>query len=263
MKKLKFLVVIAAALITTLLFLSCSDDSTTPGTTNGWHPNLTFSPGQVFVYTNDSLLAGGSGHIWTKVKTTSTLQAQTTYQGQSCYPVTGVNYDTTTAQNTLDLPYWIRYDQSSGKFYQYGIQQLINPGTSGSWDLVGNFDAARGTSYDIATVNYPITITGYGTVNFTGPLKGKIADSTTIQTTANPPQPIKCYRIELTAEISGSPSAGVTITATIIVNYYLGYEAPTGLVELKSDPFGFKVNGVPVPALNQPGFDRKLFSHTP
>ncbi len=262
----KIFVTLILAFSLSFLFLSCSDDVTNSGnggtgTGSGWHPNLNFTPGQVFVYTNDSLHPGGSGHTWTGVKTTSTLLPQTTYMGELCYPVTGVNYDTGTGLSTPDLPYWIRYDQNSGKFYQYGIQQLISPGSAGSWDLVGNFDAARGTSYLIANVSYPIPLPPpYGTINFTGPLNGKIADSTAITSGTN--QSIPCYRIEMTASIAGSFS-GLPIASTITVDYYLGWSSPTGLVEIKLKPFGFTVQGIPVAALNQPGFDRKLYSHTP
>lgn len=265
MKKTALITIIP--LLVSILLISCGDDSTTggTGTTSGnWHPNLNFSPGQIFIYTNDSLHADGINHTWTGVKTTSTLQAQTTYQGQLCYPVTGVNYDTTPPPSTTpDVPYWIRYDQSTGKYYQFGIRQLINPGDSGTWDLVGDFDVARGTSYFISNINYAFPLPPpYGTITFSGPLNGKIADSTTINTTGTPPQSIPCYRIELTAAISGTYNS-LPISSTIVVDYYLGYSTPTGIVELKVKPFGFTVSGIPVPALSQPGFDRKLFRHTP
>jgi hypothetical protein len=265
MRKIKNISAFATALFTALLFLSCSDDGTTPGgstpTGGGWHPNLTFSPGQNFVYTTDSLTPTGTP-IRKRTRTSDTIKAQITYQGQLCYPVSGSTYDSVTQQITPEI-YWIRYDQSSGKYYQYGIQQLINPGLPGSWDVVGNFDAARGSSYDIATVNYTIPLPQpYGSINFTGPLKGKVADSTTIQTTGTPTQSIKCYRIELTAEITGMYGS-IPITATIIVDYYLGFDVPTGIVEIKSRPFAFKIYGIPIQGLEQPGFDRKLFSHNP
>lgn len=260
-----FVVIIAALLLT-----SCGDDSTTngggSGTTSGWHPNFNFSPGQVLVYSNDSLHATGGGHTWTGVRTTSTVLAETNYpppSGPLCYPVTGVNYDSTPPPTTTpDVPYWIRYDQSAGKLYQYGIQQLINPGLPGTWDVVGNFDVARGTEYNIASIDYEVVVPGFGPIRFIGPLTGKVADSTTIQTTGNPPQTIPCYRIELKANVTGTPG---NFGATVFIDYYIAYGTPpngvTGIVELKLRPFTFNVQGVPVSY--QPGRDRKLFSHTP
>ncbi|MFI5211355.1 MAG: hypothetical protein ACHQIH_00595, partial [Ignavibacteria bacterium] len=233
------------------------DDSTGPAATNGWHPNLTFAPNQQFKYSNDSLLAGGSGSIRKRNSSTSIIQAQTTYQGELCYPVTGITYDTVTQQTTPEPPYWFRYDQASGKFYQYGIRQLINITQPGSWDLVGDFDAIRGSSYFIGDINFTAVVPGLGNVTFTGPLNGVIADSTTITTTGTPPQTIPCYKISMTATISGTGG----ITASIVLDYYLGYAAPTGIVELKLNPFSFFIGGTPV--LPQPGFDRKLYTHTP
>jgi hypothetical protein len=262
MKKFRLLALLLfSCIIAAILIPACGEDSAPnnggTGGGGGWHPNLNFSQGQIFVYTNDSLHATGGGHTWTDVKTTSTIQAQTTYQGQQCYPVTGVNYDTNTSQTTPDVPYWIRYDQSSGKLYQYGIQQLINPGLPGSWDVVGDFDVARGTEYNIASINYTVNF-GLGDINFTGPLTGRIADSTTILTTGNPPQTIPCYWIELKASITGTPG---NFSATVYIDYYLGYFSPTGIVELKLRPFSFNVAGTPV--VYEPGHDRKLYSHTP
>jgi hypothetical protein len=267
MNKLKTLTTLLfSCIIAAILIPACGEDSAPnnggTGGGGGWHPNLNFSQGQIFVYSNDSLHAQGGGHTFTGVRTTSTIQAQTTYQGQQCYPVTGVNYDSTPPPTTTpDLPYWIRYDQSSGKLYQYGIQQLINPGLPGSWDVVGDFDVARGTEYNIASINYTVLIPGIGNVTFTGPLKGKIADSTTIQTTRTPPETIPCYRIELTASVTASGNIG----ATVIIDYYIGYGTPpngvTGIVELKLRPFSFNVAGTPF--IYEPGHDRKLYSHTP
>jgi hypothetical protein len=258
MKKIKF-ASLFFIILASIFYIGCGDDETAPVTGgSGWHPNLTFTVGQQFKYSNDSLLAGGSGSIRKRNSSTSTIQAQTTYQGELCYPVTGITYDSVTQQTTPEPTYYFRYDQASGKFYQYGIKQLINISLPGSWDLVGDFDAVRGSSYFIGDINYTVLIPGLGNVTFTGPLNGKIEDSTTI-TTTHPvtPQTIPCYKISMTATITGTGG----ITATIILEYYLGYSAPTGIVELKLNPFSFFIGGTPV--LPQPGFDRKLYTHTP
>lgn len=259
MKKIKF----AASffvILASVFYIGCGDSGVvTPPTGSGWHPNLVFNVNQQFVYSTDSLPPSGPA-IHKRTRTTSTIQAQVTYQGELCYPVTGSTFDTATNITTPEPPYWIRYDQATGKYYQFGIKQLININQTATWDLVGDFDAARGTSYDIGDVNYTITLPPpYGNINFTGPLTGKI-DSTTITTTGNPPQTIPCYKISMTASVSGSTPLG-TVTATIILDYYLGYSAPTGIVELKLSPFSFYLGTTAL--LPQPGFDRKLYSHTP
>jgi hypothetical protein len=186
------------------------------------------------------------------------MGAQTTYQGKTAYLVTSTNFDTNTSQTTV-IPYYISYDQATGKYYQYGITALINPTQPPAWDIVGDFDVQRGNSYAISTINYTVNIPPLGNVTFSGPLTGRIADSTTISTTGNG-QSISCYRIEMNAAISGVVGA-VTITASIYVDYYLGYSSPTGIVELKLRPFSFMTGATPI--LNEPGFDRKLYSHNP
>src|SRR4030095_4265319 len=113
MKKLKFLILAAFAMIgAALLFTSgCGDDSgVVNNITNGWHPNLTFPQGQTSVFSNDSLFAGGSGHLYTGVRTTDVVQAQTTFPptgGRLCNPVISTNFDSNTSQTTK-IPYYIR-----------------------------------------------------------------------------------------------------------------------------------------------------------
>jgi hypothetical protein len=262
MKKISLTVIISLSLI--FIFQSCSDDVTNTnngGTTGGggWHPTLNFQVGQQFVYTLDSLTPSGVP-VRKRTRSTNTINAQINYPpgGPLCYPVTGLTFDTATGQTTPEA-YWFRYDQTEGKYYQYGIRQLINISQPASWDVVANFDAARGTSYFIGDIDYTITVPGIGTVRFTGPLNGKVADSTTITTTGAPVHSVSCYRIEMTASISGSTIAG-TVTANVIIDYYLGWNDPVGLVELKLRPFSFTVAGIPGIA-PQPGFDRKLYTH--
>jgi hypothetical protein len=270
MKNLKLTSVFLFILAFSTVYINgCGDDSTTnnnnQGGGGGWHPTLNINPGQQFVYTTDSLTPAGVP-ITKRVSSVNTILAEVTYpptNGQLCHPVTGVTYDSTTNPPTQTPEgYWIRYDQASGKYYQYGIRQLINISQPGSWDVVGDFDAARGSSYFIGDIDYTVTLPVVGTVQFTGPLNGKIADSTTIMTTGNPPMPISCYRIEISTTVSGTSSLG-PVSATVILDYYLGYASPTGIVELKLRPTIISLNGVPVPAVTQPGFDRVLFSHTP
>lgn len=263
MKKLKYVSLSLFVLIfTAVLTVGCGDDSTvTPNNPSGggYHPAMNLTEGQTFVYSNDSLISSG-GQMWTGVRTTDILQAQTTVDGKVCFPVFSTNFDSTNSQ-TSNTTFYIAYSQSEGIFYQYGLSTIINPSQPLKWDPVGNFDVARGTSYKVADINYTVTLPVIGTVTFTGPLDGKVADSTTITTTGPLPQVIPCYKIELVASVSGT-TVGGPASATINVDYYIGYGSPTGIVEVKLKPFSFTVAGIPNVA-PQPGYDRKLYSHTP
>src|SRR5258706_12507676 len=103
--------------------------------------------------------------------------------GQLCYPVGGNSVDTAHGMSLTPEIYYVRYD--AGKFYQYGVRNLINPGQPLTWDIVGDFTVSRGSSYHIADISYSYTVPGFGTVPFTGPLNGKIADSLYILQTSN------------------------------------------------------------------------------
>jgi hypothetical protein len=85
-----------------------------------------------------------------------------------------------------------------------------------------------------------------GSVPVSGPLTGKVADSTFILTTSAVPDTIHCYRIELYANITGTAVISlqtITFTANIYVDYYIGYYSPkfpnnpSGLVRLTLNPF--------------------------
>ena len=259
---IKILFLLTASLI--VLYPGCGEDTinNNGGTgSGGWHPNFNFVVNQRFVYTNDSLhpIPPG-GTTRTRKGTTLTINDTAFIAGQYCYPFIGNTYDTATNQNIVEQ-YYFRYDQAAGKYYQLGIRQLIDTTQPETWDLVGDFDLPRNTSYFIGTISYTIPLPPpFNNVVFSGPLNGKVLDSVLIQSTGNPPQQIPCYPIELKANISGTVS-GQTITAEIILMYYLGYSTPTGIVELKLSPFSFYLLGNAI--LNEPGFDRKIFSHTP
>lgn len=263
MKKFKYVTLALFVLIfSAVLTVGCGDDTTTTPNNpsgGGYHPAINFSVGQTFIYSNDSLLPAG-GNVWTGVRTTDIIQAQTTVDGKLCYPVFSTSFDSTNSQ-TSNVTFFLSYSQSEGIFYQYGLGQIINPSQTATWDPVGNFDVARGTSYNVSTVNYTTNIPGLGTVTFTGPLTGKLADSTTITTTGPIPSIVPCYKVELTASVSGSTPLG-TATTTITVDYYIGYGSPTGMVQTKLYPFSFTVGGIPN-LFPQPGYDHKLYSHNP
>jgi hypothetical protein len=250
---------LAAAFV---IYSGCGDDNTTNnnnggGSGGGYHPTLNFSVGQSFTYTWDTLYPNNTviRKRWSSV---DVVQAQTTIGGQQGYPFAGALYDST-VMPIIPKPelYYVRYDQSAGKYYQYGLQALINSGSPLTWDLVADFDAARGSTYTIASVNYSIPVPTIGTINFTGPLTGKV-DSTSIQSTNNPPATVQCYHVEMLADLSG-PAGNLTASAKIYVDYFIGCINPIGMVEFKTRPFDFKLNGSTVNS--QGGYDRKLKSH--
>src|SRR5690242_7017183 len=122
MKNLKYTALaIFIAVFSALISNGCGDDSTTPtnpgGGGGGYHPAINFTVGQSFVYSNDSILPGG-GHVWTGVRSTDLVQAQTTVEGKLCYPVFSTNFDSTNSQ-TSNTTYFLSYTQSEGIFYQY------------------------------------------------------------------------------------------------------------------------------------------------
>jgi hypothetical protein len=264
MKNMKYIVLaVFIAVFTSLLSIGCGDDPVTNnnngGGGGGYHPTINFLVGQTMIYSNDSILPAG-GHVWTGVRSTDLVQAQTTVDGKLCYPVFSTNFDSSNSQTT-NTTYFVAYTQSEGIFYQYGLSTIINPSQTPTWDPVGNFDAARGSTYNVSTVNYTANITGLGTVTFTGPLTGKVADSTTITTTGPIPRVVPCYKIELNAQVSGTVS-GQPVSANINVDYYIGYGSPTGIVQINLKPFSFTVSGIPNIA-PQPGYDHKLYNYSP
>jgi|GEM_PF-1278973 len=263
MKQTKYLVSILSLMVilSVSLLNGCGTDdtSTSSNSAGGWPPTFTFKTGATFVYSTDSLLAAG-GSLPTHRISTDMVQNLTVISGQNCYPFLGTTVDSNTQQSTPDL-YYVRYDPA-GYYYQYGIKRLIDTNQSPTWDLIGDFTKTRKTTYTIGNINYTISLPGYGSVIFTGPLTGQIADSTTITTTGPTAQTIYCYRIEMNANVSGTYS-GQPVDASIFLDYYVGYTVaasnnPVGLVELRSRPFAF--NFAHVPVIYEPGFDRKLFS---
>jgi hypothetical protein len=243
-----------------------SDDSTTgPPAASGWPPVFNFKTGQTFVYRNDSIanVLGVTTVIPTKKRSTDIVLAQQFFGGQNCYPFAGSTVDTGTGQSTPDL-YYVYY--TGGKYYQYGIRKLIDTTQPATWDLVGDFNVARKTTYAIGNINYTVNLPGFPNTNFTGPLTGQIADSTTFNTVSPFNETIHCYRIELNAKLSASVS-GIPITGDVYIDYYLGYSStdfptnPSGMVALKLRPFAFNVAGTP--QLYEPGYLRELRSHNP
>jgi hypothetical protein len=261
-KKLLSVLTCAVLLAGCIVYSGCSNDSPT-STPSSAPPTITMKPGSTFIFTYDSLTTTQT--IRLRRASYDIILAQTTVAGQLCYPIFSTTHDSVTLATAHDTTY-VRYDNSAGKFYQYGIQKLINPMfQNATWDLVADFSVPQGQSWLVGNINYSVVLGGQ-TYTFTGPLNAKVAEQTTIQTTGSPSKSVNCYRIELHAAVTGNttPPGPLPVTADIYVDYYIGYASsatnPSGLVEVKLRPFSFLVGGLPLVA--EPGDDRKLWDFT-
>lgn len=231
MNRLKFFSIFL--LTTAMVYVwGCGDDSTTGGNnTGGTAPNLNMRVGSIYTFNIDSL--GLSGSVTkTSLKTINTYLAQGTYFGQTnAFQIHTETKDTITNISLGTDTFYVRYD--GGKFYQYGVLQLISPTIPASWDLVADFNVSQGTVFTIAD-NVPInigSITG-ATANITG----RIAADTTFNTYGWGNVGINCFRSEIVADIIFS---GFSL-GKVYVDYYIGDNDPTtnpsGMVRVKLRP---------------------------
>lgn len=228
----------------------CGDDSTTGGNnTPGTAPSLNMRVGSIYVFNIDSLGTNGSvSH--TSLKTSNTYLNQGTYFGQSnAFQILSQTKDTLLNITLSTDTFYVRYE--GGKFYQYGVLQLISSTIPASWDLVADFNVSQGTSFDIAT-GVPISQIPNATANITG----RIAVDTTFNTHGYGNIGINCYKSEIVADIIiASFSIG-----KVYVDYYIGDADPTtnpsGMVRVKLRP-------VTLPVYSQAGVDQYLQVYTP
>jgi len=215
----------------------CGDDSTTgPSTPGGTPPTINMKVGAIYTFNIDSL--GISGSVMkTSLKTINTYLSQGTFFNQpNAFQIYTETRDTNTNTTLATDTFFVRYD--GGKFYQYGMLQLISPTIPASWDLVADFTLSQGTTFDIAN-NVPInigTITG-ATANITG----KIAVDTTFNTYGWGNIGVNCYRSEIVADILFS---GFSL-GKVYVDYYIGDADPSGnpsgMVRVKLRPVSLTV----------------------
>ncbi|MBL8016212.1 MAG: hypothetical protein JNK43_02995 [Ignavibacteria bacterium] len=241
------LVVLAAAFL-----WGCGDDSTTGGNnTGGTPPTLNMKVGSLYTFNIDSLSTTG-GVAKTSLKTLNTYLSVGTFFGQSnAYQILSETKDTITNISLGKDTFYVRYD--GGRFYQYGVLQLISPSIPPSWDLVADFNVAFGSSFTIAS-NVPINI---GSI--TGALAnitGSIAADTTFNTSGWGNVGINCYRSEIVADITFS---GFSI-GKVYVDYYIGdadpSTNPSGMVRVKLRPVNLTV-------YTQSGVDQYLQRYQP
>lgn len=250
MKKIKFFsfLILAAAMV---YVYGCGDDAVNNNTggTGGTVPTLNMRVGSFLVFNIDSLGTNGSvSH--TSLKTSNTYLAQGTYFGQAnAFQILSQTKDTITNITLSTDTFYVRYD--GGKFYQYGVLQIISPSIPASWDLVADFNVSQGTSYNIASA-VPISLIPGATANITG----KIAADTTFNTQGYGNVGINCYRAEIVADIIiGGFSVG-----KVYVDYYIGdadpATNPSGMVRVKLRP-------ITLPVYSQSGVDQFLQIYVP
>lgn len=248
MNKKIILSTVSLALFLSTLYLGCGDDSTTNSTNSG-NPNIDIKVGAMYHFTNDSLPSSG-GSQRTRIITRDNVLSEGTYYGYSnSWKILSISTDTvfgiTIERDTL----YLSYDSSGGKFYQYAITHLLNPNLPEQWNLVADFSVAQGTQWSIGS--FDTTISG---VPLHVDIKGKVAENTSIQTTANPTATVRCYRIEISATVTAP--GPITVT-TIYIDYYLGYSPPE-LLSNPSGPVRIKLRPFSIYTAAYPGFDRIL-----
>lgn len=215
----------------------CGDSgTTTPTNPGGTAPTINMKVGSVYTFNIDSL--GLTGNVTkTSLKSINTFLAQGTYFGQSnAFQIYTETKDTITNITLGTDTFYVRYD--GGKFYQYGVLQLISPTIPASWDLVADFNVATGTAYTIAE-NVPINI---GSITGAeADITGKIAVDTTFNTYGWGNVGINCFRAEIVADIIFS---GFSL-GKVYVDYYIGdadpSTNPSGMVRVKLRPVNLTV----------------------
>ncbi|MCI0449579.1 MAG: hypothetical protein L0Y79_07315 [Chlorobi bacterium] len=222
MSKIKFLALFTAV-ITAVFVIGCSEDTTTNNQGGqGGNPNINMQVGAVYTMNVDSIQTNGNV-TGTRLKTTHTYLSQGTFFGQSnVFQIRSVTQDSAGGPTLIDT-FYVRYE--GGKFYQYGIINLLDPNITPTWDLVADYTVAFGTQWTIAAN----VVTQFGTVN----IRAKVAVDTTFHTYGYGNNPVNAYRSEITADIANIPF--------VYVDYFIGdadpATNPSGLVRLRLRPF--------------------------
>jgi hypothetical protein len=160
----------------------------------------------------------------------------------------GATTKDTITNTTLSVEtFYVKYDASAGKFYQYGAVKLIDSTQTANWDLVADFSIPTGTEWQMASITNVFGIPSTSAI-----IKSKVAKDTSFACSGAGAAEIKAYRVEMTASVavSGFP------VGNIVLEYYIGY-TPTG----SSNPSGvvrLRLRHVNLSLISYPGFDQKL-----
>ena len=223
MSKIKFLALfLFTVAITAVLAIGCSEDTTT-NNQGGNPPNINMQAGAIDTFSVDSIQTNGNV-VGTRFKTIHRYLNPITFQGKSnVFPVRAVTQDSLTSIPLVIDTFYVCYE--AGKFYQWGIIQLLDPNVTPTWDLIADYTVAFGTQWTIAAG----VVTQFGTVN----IKSKVAVDTTFKTNGWGERDVNAYRSEITADIANIPF--------VYVDYFIGdadpSTNPSGLVRLRLRPF--------------------------
>jgi hypothetical protein len=233
MNKIKFISAFFI-ILASVFYIGCGEDSVNNngGGPGGTAPTLNMKAGSLYIFNVDSLPVSGGTPTPTRLKTYHTFLAAVTFGGKSnAFPIVSETRDTVANISLGTDTFYVCYE--SGKFYQYGMLQIISPTIPAAWDLVADFNVSSGTSFTIAS-GVPITI---GAITATADITGKIAADTTFNTAGWNNVGINCYRSEIVADISIS---GLPV-GKVYVDYYIGdadpASNPSGMVRVKLRPF--------------------------
>lgn len=236
MKKFRILTLLLfAAIFAALLLTSCGEDTTTSGNngTPSTLPNINMKVGSVYTFTVDSIQTNGS-ITPTRIKTIHTYLSQGTFfDSSNVFQVRVLTEDSVTHIPIAQDTFYVRYE--SGKFYQYGVIQMLDPSITATWDLIADFNVSQGTQWTIAS-NVTIHL---GSTTFTANIKSKVAADTSFSTYGWGNVNVHSYRAEVTADIF----LGGTPIGTVYVDYFIGDDNPPsnppGLVRLRLRPVSF------------------------
>ena len=235
LKNLSF-VLFPLMLLSAVFIAGCDDSGVTPeNPPAGSYPDIQFKPGAVYYFNTDTISQSGT-YYRLRWRTTETIQAQTTFNGRTCYPVNSITQDTgipiITIRSSTD---YYSYSQTEGKFYQWGAKKLIDTNQVASWDLVADFTQPLGTEIALYTISNL-----FGQPLLSANVKSRVIIDTVVVTIASGVT-VNCYRVSLRAEIvlSGIPLGNAYI------DYYIGYASsstnPSGRVRTKFYPLNLTV----------------------
>jgi hypothetical protein len=234
-------------IVLSVIYIGCGDDTTTNnnGGNNSTPPNIQLKQGAFYTFNIDSIQTNGNV-TGTRFKASNTYLAPITFQGKSnVFPIRIETKDSTIPVPLAVDTYYVCYE--GGKFYQYGVLQLVSPSFPATWDVVGDFTVALGNQWIIGQ-NVPFTI---GVISGTANITGKIAVDTTFKTQFYGERDVNAYRSEIVAELFVSTFS----IGKIYVDYFIGDSDPAtnpaGLVRLRLRPIN-------VTAYTAAGFDQKI-----
>jgi hypothetical protein len=245
---MKHIITYLLAVTITLIFISCSDNTVNnPGSPSSTYPKINIKVGSSYRFTNDSLITDSTRKRTSKITTDTVISKGTFFSQADAFMIGATTKDTVTNTILNVETFYVKFDTTAGKYYQYGAVRLLDSTQTATWDPVADFSVPTGTEWAIATINNVLGYSGTSAV-----IKSKVAKDTSFTCTGSGGTIINAYRIEMTAAVSfgGFP------VGKIILEYYIGYTPsgssnPSGTVRLKLRPINLSI-------VSFPGFDQIL-----